>query len=119
MDVDDSIPPPPPPPPGGMPPPPPPLPDAGVAGPARPPDGYDYSQAYSSFGNQGYGFVPKCFLSKTRICVSLSACKCPQFANWVMGCQCLHSCCVVCCLLTAESAGYDFHSKNLFARPGC
>ena len=53
MDVDDSIPPPPPPPPGGMPPPPPPLPETGVAGPARPPDGYDYSQAYSSFGNQG------------------------------------------------------------------
>ncbi|KAL0026471.1 hypothetical protein WJX77_001145 [Trebouxia sp. C0004] len=53
MEVDDSIPPPPPPPPGGMPPPPPPPPDTGVAGPARPPDGYDYSQAYSSFGNQG------------------------------------------------------------------
>lgn len=53
MDVEDSIPPPPPPPPGGMPPPPPPPADTGMAGPARPPDGYDYAQAYNSFGDQG------------------------------------------------------------------
>ena len=53
MEVDDSIPPPPPPPPGGAPPPPPPPPDGGMAGPAPPPVDYDYSQAYSSFGNQG------------------------------------------------------------------
>ena len=63
MEVDDSVPPPPPPPLGGVPPPPPPPPDTGMAGPAPPPAGYDYAQAYNSFGNQAYAHLnPQCLL---------------------------------------------------------
>lgn len=74
MEVDDSIPPPPPLPPGSAPPPPPPPPEAGMAGPAPPPAGYDYSQAYSSFGIQGFAHLtppPSDSSQNTQLCIAL------------------------------------------------